>query len=195
MAGMVGGRFIQASAVAGASWSSPPRCRRARMRKDVRAFIRRLVPAGLTVEPKPATTASCETTSRFGSLVEALVKLPRQERDVDGGQQRAAGVLAAFDPDLGAAAARGAGDGRVLPPGGSGAEGDLGPSTGHGRFDHTRRGHPGGHTVGRVECCPMTPPSLRMRWPRRRSSASGARAAWRLLVSLKKTGCEQARKR
>jgi hypothetical protein len=66
MAGMVGCRFIQASAVAGASWSSPPRCRRARMSKDVRAFIRRLAPAGLTVEPKPATTASCATTSRFG---------------------------------------------------------------------------------------------------------------------------------
>jgi hypothetical protein len=66
MAEMVGGRFIQASAVVGASWSSVPRCRRARMRKGVRAFIRRLVPAGLTVKPKPATTASCATTSRFG---------------------------------------------------------------------------------------------------------------------------------
>jgi cation-transporting ATPase E len=42
---------------------------------------------------------------------------------------------------------------------------------------------------------PDDPAELALPLPRRRSSASGARAAWRLLVSLEKTGCEQARER
>jgi hypothetical protein len=149
------------------------------MRKDVRAFIRRLEPAGITVEPKP--------------------RHYRVLRD-DKPLRKANGMpfMLPFSPHLILISKRLRPEARATVEYFRREGVALKVILGH-RPDTSLRSHPprasrrAHRRTGGV--LPDDPAELALPLPLRRSSASGARAAWRLLVSLKKTGCEQARER